>query len=130
MRPESLPLTRNVVKRDDGVVREVDVIDDPRAAEAALDPVRSRLLAELRVEPGSAATLAARVGLGRQKVNYHLHTLESHGLVELAEIRMRGGIAERVLRATARDVRRLPRSDRRQRRRIPSGSPIASPPTT
>jgi len=63
--------------------------------------MRARLLAELRDGPASAATLATRVGLARQKVNYHLRTLESHGLVELAEIRMRGGIAERMLRATS-----------------------------
>ncbi|MGH9265602.1 MAG: ArsR/SmtB family transcription factor [Acidimicrobiales bacterium] len=80
---------------------DVDVIEDPGAAAAALDPIRSRLLAELAQEPASAATVAGRVGLGRQKVNYHLRTLEAHGLVELAEVRMRGGIAERVLRATA-----------------------------
>lgn len=82
-------------------VRQVDVIEDPAAAAVALDPIRAQLLAELRTEPASAATLAGRVGLARQKVNYHLRTLESHGLVELAEVRMRGGIAERMLRATA-----------------------------
>jgi len=76
------------------------VIEEPSAAAVALDPMRSRLLAEL-AEPASAATLAARVGLPRQKVNYHLRTLEAQGLVELAEERKRGGITERVLRATA-----------------------------
>jgi DNA-binding transcriptional ArsR family regulator len=81
-------------------MHDVEVIEDPAAASSALDPIRSRLLAEL-VEPGSAATLAARVGLPRQKVNYHLRALEAHGLVELAEERKRGGITERVLRATA-----------------------------
>jgi DNA-binding transcriptional ArsR family regulator len=81
-------------------VQDVEVIEDPAAAALALDPMRARLLAEL-AEPGSAATLAARVGIARQKVNYHLRTLESHGLVELAEERKRGGITERVLRATA-----------------------------
>lgn len=79
---------------------DVDVIEDPAAAEVALDPVRARLLAEL-VEPGSAAALAGRVGIARQKVNYHLRALEAHGLVELVEERKRGGITERVLRATA-----------------------------
>ena len=58
------------------------VIDDPAAASVSLDPVRARLLAEL-AEPGSASSLAAKVGLPRQKVNYHLRTLEQHGLVEL-----------------------------------------------
>jgi DNA-binding transcriptional ArsR family regulator len=82
-------------------VRDVDVIEDPRAAAAALDPIRSRLLTELASGPASAAALAGRVQLTRQKVNYHLSILEDHGLVELAEVRSHGGINERVLRATA-----------------------------
>ena len=69
---------------------DVEVIEDAAAAAVALDPIRSRLLSEL-AEPGSAAALAARVGLGRQKVNYHLRTLEAHGLLEVAEERKRGG---------------------------------------
>jgi DNA-binding transcriptional ArsR family regulator len=81
-------------------MHDVEVIESPAAAAVALDPIRARLLAEL-VEPGSAATLATRVGLARQKVNYHLRALEAHGLVELAEERRRGGITERILRATA-----------------------------
>jgi DNA-binding transcriptional ArsR family regulator len=83
----------------DGML-DVSVIEDPAAAAVALDPIRARLLAELG-EPASAAGLAARVGLSRQKVNYHLNALEAHGLVELAEARQRGGITERVMRATA-----------------------------
>ncbi|MFD1544122.1 ArsR/SmtB family transcription factor [Nonomuraea guangzhouensis] len=79
---------------------EVAVIEDPAAAEASLDPMRSKLLAEL-VEPGSATSLAARVGLARQKVNYHLRTLERHGLVELVEERKKGNVTERVMQATA-----------------------------
>jgi DNA-binding transcriptional ArsR family regulator len=81
-------------------MRDVEVIEDQAAAEVALDPVRSRLLGEL-VEPASAAALAGRVGIARQKVNYHLRALEAHGLVELAGERKHGGITERVLRATA-----------------------------
>jgi len=81
-------------------VHDVEVIEDRAAAAAALDPIRSRLLTEL-AEPGSAASLAARVGIARQKVNYHLRTLEAHGLVHLTEERKRGGITERVLQATA-----------------------------
>jgi DNA-binding transcriptional ArsR family regulator len=79
---------------------DVTVIDDPAAAEASLDPVRARLLAEL-AEPGSATMLAARVGLPRQKVNYHLRALEQHGLVELVEERRKGNVTERVLQAVA-----------------------------
>lgn len=79
---------------------DVHVIDDPAAATVALEPIRSRLLAELAT-PASAATLATRVGLARQKVNYHLHALEAHGLVQLAEERRWGGLTERLLVATA-----------------------------
>ena len=79
---------------------DVDVIADPAAAVVALEPIRSRLLAEL-AEPASAATLAARLGLPRQKVNYHLRTLEAHDLVREAEIRRWGGIKERLLVASA-----------------------------
>jgi DNA-binding transcriptional ArsR family regulator len=79
---------------------EVAVIEDASAAEASLDPIRARLLAEL-AQPGSATTLAAKVGLARQKVNYHLRTLEQHGLVELVEERRKGNVTERVLQATA-----------------------------
>lgn len=78
----------------------ISVIDDPAAAIAALDPVRNRLLAEL-TEPASAATLATRVGMARQKVNYHLRTLESHGLVRVAGRKQWGGLTERQLVATA-----------------------------
>ena len=79
---------------------EVGVIEDPAVAEVSLDPVRARLLAAL-AEPGSATSLAAQAGLTRQKVNHHLRTLESHGLIELVEERRKGNCTERVLRATA-----------------------------
>ncbi|WP_102141301.1 ArsR/SmtB family transcription factor [Mycobacterium hubeiense] len=79
---------------------DVEVIADPAAAVTALDPVRSRLLAEL-TEPASAATLASRVGISRQKVNYHLRALESHRLVEVAGERRWGGLTERLMVATA-----------------------------
>jgi len=81
-------------------VRDVEVIEDASAAVVALDPVRARLLAELR-SPASAAALAQRLGLSRQKVNYHLRQLEAHGLLEVAETRRWGGLTERLLVATA-----------------------------
>ncbi|GAA3451248.1 ArsR/SmtB family transcription factor [Dactylosporangium matsuzakiense] len=79
---------------------EVGVIEEPAAAEVALDPVRARLLA-LLAQPHSATSLASLLDLPRQKVNYHLKTLEAHGLVELVEERRKGNMTERVLRATA-----------------------------
>ncbi|XXY92301.1 helix-turn-helix domain-containing protein [Sorangium sp. So ce296] len=83
-----------------GHVLDVEVIEDPAAAVVALDPVRSRLLSEL-AQPASAASLAERVGLARQKVNYHLRALEAHQLVRAAGERKWGGLTERLFVATA-----------------------------
>lgn len=79
---------------------DIAMIDDPATAEVCLDPVRTQILTALS-EPGSASSLAARLELPRQKVNYHLRTLENHGLVELVEERRKGNMTERVMRATA-----------------------------
>ncbi|MGE0283672.1 MAG: ArsR/SmtB family transcription factor [Rhizobiaceae bacterium] len=79
---------------------DIDVIDNPAAAAAALDPIKARLLAEL-AEPASAAALSARVGIARQKINYHLHGLEEHGLITVAGQRKWGGLTERRMVATA-----------------------------
>ena len=81
-------------------MHDVAVIEDPAAAEVSLDPIRSRLLAEL-AQPGSATMLATKIGLPRQKVNYHLRTLEQHGLIHLVEERRKGNVTERMMQATA-----------------------------
>lgn len=79
---------------------DVEVIEDPAAAAMAVNPVKSRLLAEL-TEPASAATLAARLGIPRQKINYHLRSLEDCGLVRVSTERLWGGLRERLMVATA-----------------------------
>jgi DNA-binding transcriptional ArsR family regulator len=79
---------------------DVEVIDDPAAAAVALEPIRTRILAEL-AEPRSAAGLANRLGVPRQTVNYHLRSLETHGLVKEADQRKWGGITERRMVATS-----------------------------
>jgi DNA-binding transcriptional ArsR family regulator len=79
---------------------DVEVIEDPAAAAIAVEPVKSQLLAAL-AEPASAAALAARLRIPRQKVNYHLRSLEDHGLVRVSEERLWGGLTERVMVATA-----------------------------
>jgi DNA-binding transcriptional ArsR family regulator len=78
----------------------IQVINDPAAATVALEPIRNQLLSAMAA-PASAATLATKVGLARQKVNYHLRELEAHGLVRLAQERKWGGLTERLLVATA-----------------------------
>lgn len=81
-------------------MQEIEVIDNPRAAEVSLHPLRSRLLAEL-ADGATASGVAAKLGLTRQKANYHLRALEANGLVELVEERRVRNTTERVMRATA-----------------------------
>lgn len=80
---------------------DVEVLQSPARAISALDPARSRLLAELAT-PASAAMLATRLSAPRQKVNYHLRALEAEGLVQVADTRHWGGLTERLLVASAR----------------------------
>jgi len=79
----------------------LDVISSPGRAAMLLDPLRLQLLEGLR-EPDSAAGLARRLRLPRQRVNYHLRELEKQRLVELVGRRRRGNCTARLLRATAR----------------------------
>jgi DNA-binding transcriptional ArsR family regulator len=65
--------------------------------------LRQRVLESVEREPDSAAGIGRRLGVARQKVNYHLRELERDGLVELAEERRRRGFVERRLRAAAPD---------------------------
>ncbi len=73
------------------------LVADPDAAHAALSPLRRRILEELD-DPASATEVAHRLGLARQKVNYHMGVLARHGIVELAEERPRRGFTERIYR--------------------------------
>jgi hypothetical protein len=90
-------------------VLDVELIDDPAAAAVALEPVRDRLLSEL-TEPASAASLVGRLGLARQKINYHLKALQAHRLVRPAGTRQWGGLTERLLVATAASYMVSPRA--------------------
>src|SRR6185295_10673606 len=53
-------------------------------------------------QPDSASGLARRLGIPRQKINYHLRELERAGFVELHEERQRRGCVERCVKVTAR----------------------------
>jgi DNA-binding transcriptional ArsR family regulator len=79
----------------------VQVLTDTTQLAAALSPVRMRVLAQMH-EPASATSLAPRLGLSRQSLNYHLRELEREGFVELVEERARRGCIERLLKVTSR----------------------------
>jgi len=75
------------------------VSEMPRAA-ALLHPLRLRILGALR-EPDSAAGLARRLRLPRQKVNYHVRELARTHFLERAGQRRRRNMIERRFRTTA-----------------------------
>lgn len=77
------------------------LLDDLDIALLALAPIRRRILAAL-AEPASAAGLADRLDMPRQKIGYHLRALESAGLVQPAGERRKRGFTERLFVA-ARD---------------------------
>jgi DNA-binding transcriptional ArsR family regulator len=86
----------------DSETREpIEVIHGPGKAALVLQRTRRDLLAHLR-EPDSAAGLARKLGVPRQRLNYHLRELEREGFLECVEERRKGNCTERVLRATAR----------------------------
>jgi len=90
------PVTKTTIP-----ARHIDVISAPERVSAVLSPIRRRLLKNL-AEPDSASGLARRLGLPRQKINYHLRQLERAGFVELHEEIQRRGCVERMVRVTAR----------------------------
>jgi len=79
----------------------VGVVADREGLAAILSPLKRKMLESLG-RPDSASGLSRRLGVPRQKINYHLRKLEEAGLVELVEQKMRRGCLERIVRVTAR----------------------------
>ena len=79
----------------------MQVVTDTAQLAAALSPLRLRVLREMQ-EPASATSLAPRLGLSRQTLNYHLRELEREGFLEVVEERPRRGCVERILKVTSR----------------------------
>jgi len=78
----------------------VAVVSDLDQAAVIFQPLRLAILAELRA-PDSAAGVARRLGLPRQRLNHHLRELERAGLVRFVEERRKGNCIERLYRASA-----------------------------
>ena len=79
----------------------VTTLREPDRAAALLNPRRRHLLAHL-AEPMSAAGLARKLGLPRQRIGYHLRELERSGLIECVGKRRKRNCVERLMRVTAR----------------------------
>ena len=80
---------------------EMEVIDTAETAAAMLQPLRLQILSQLQ-EPGSSTTVGKALGLPRQKVNYHIRSLEELGLVREVATRQRKGCTERLLQTRSR----------------------------
>jgi DNA-binding transcriptional ArsR family regulator len=77
------------------------VLEADATAAALLDPVRREILSLLQ-EPGSAISVASRLGLPRQRLGYHIRAMEGAGLLRHVGDRRRGNFTERLLQASAR----------------------------
>ena len=79
----------------------MQVLNDTSQLAAVLSPLRMRVLREMQ-QPASATSLAPRLGLSRQTLNYHLRELEREGFLEVVEERPRRGCFEPLLTVTSR----------------------------
>jgi len=80
---------------------DLATVSDPRRASLLLHPLRVQLLSLAR-EPASAAELARRLGLPRQRVNYHVRALEAAGFLKSAGRQRKRNMIEQRYVATAR----------------------------
>lgn len=81
-------------------MKAVQVIDRPREAALLAAPVRQRIL-EMLAEPGSASSVARRLGITRQSAGYHVHQLERAGFLALVREEPRRGFTERFFQRKA-----------------------------
>jgi DNA-binding transcriptional ArsR family regulator len=79
----------------------LESVDSPRRASALLNPLRLRLV-RMAQEPVSATELARRLGLPRQRVNYHVRELARAGFLRPAGRRRKRNWVEQRYVATAR----------------------------
>lgn len=78
----------------------VHFVTDPGQLAVLAAPIRQRILEALE-EPGSASSVARRLGLTRQKVAYHVRQLEENGYVRLVREEQRRGCTERIVQRSA-----------------------------
>jgi DNA-binding transcriptional ArsR family regulator len=80
---------------------DLDWITAQAQAAALLDPLRLEILALAR-SPASAAEIAGRLRLPRQRVNYHVRLLADRGLLRKAGRQRKGNMTEQRYIAAAR----------------------------
>ncbi len=86
---------------------ELDCVMDLERAEALLHPLRMQIL-RLAQSPVSATEIAGRLGMPRQRVNYHVRRLADRGLLRRAGRQRKRNMVEQRYRATARSFLFVP----------------------
>jgi DNA-binding transcriptional ArsR family regulator len=80
---------------------EIEVVRDHRRASSLLHPLRLRILRQT-AEAASATEVASKLGLPRQRVNYHFRQLIRAGLLVPAGRRRKRNMVEKRYAASAR----------------------------
>lgn len=76
---------------------------DERLLRAQSDPIRAHILNILSEGPSSPSRMKKRMkNVSLERVSYHVRVLRSMDLIELVEVRQRGGRKEHIYRATRR----------------------------
>ena len=88
-------------KQAEGPGADLESVGNQGRAGALLHPLRQKLLSLSR-EPASASELARRLGLPRQRVNYHVRKLEHAGFLKPAGRERKRNMIEQKYVATAR----------------------------
>lgn len=81
--------------------KSVHLIEDANTAASVMHPLRRSILEALR-GPDSAAGLARRLDIPRQKLGYHIRKLEAAGLIEQVGERKARGFTEVLMQSVAR----------------------------
>lgn len=79
----------------------ISIIDRTASAAALLNPLRMEILKLLR-EPDSAANVARRLDLPRQRVSYHVRALKDADLLRDVGRRRKGNFVEKLVQSTGR----------------------------
>lgn len=81
--------------------KEIHIIADLATLQVVADPLRLRILEQLRREPQTVKQLAAALDVPQTKLYYHIKLLEEHGLIRISQTRVVSGIIEKQYGITA-----------------------------
>lgn len=80
---------------------DIHTIDDLETLKVVADPLRLRIIEELRREPKTVKQVAEQLGQIQTKLYYHFRTLEEHDLIRAVDTRIVSGIIEKHYQTTA-----------------------------